>query len=103
MTTKFNMYQLFSAQELFYTYNHRYANTQEELIDAGFIDKKLESLITEKELTDKDGNGIEGGDDNPETWSVAAYIPYREIDNWCRVVSKEHWLTCNQNGCYEEK
>ncbi len=96
------MHLLKSSQEIFYAQNHRYADTQEELIDAEIIDEKSKNRITEKELTDRDGNGIEGGDNDPETWSVTTYIPYKEIDTWCRVVSEGHWFTCNQNGCQRD-
>ena len=97
--TKAEMTRLRAAQDMFYWENHRYADTQEEL---GLIDKKLKDWVTDEELTDRDGNGIEGGDNDPETWSVTAYIPYREIGSWCRLVSEGYWFTCNQNGCQRE-
>jgi len=94
------------AQETFYRENGRYADTQEELIEAGLIKtygkEKMKSLLTGEEYTDKDGNGIEGGDDNPETWEVTTFIPTREFDKWCKKVKEGYWYTCNQNDCQKE-
>ncbi len=88
-----------APQELFYDDNGRYANTQEELIEAGFISEKLKNRMTGEEYTDKDGSGIEGGDDNPKTWEIVTFIPTKQFDNWCKRVKEGYWITCNQDGC----
>jgi len=99
-----DMKQLNTAQELFYLDNNRYADTQEEIIDAGIVDNiRFKNWFTAKELTDKDGEGIEGGDNDSHTWSATTYISYKEIDKWCRVVNEGYWYTCNQNGCQKEE
>jgi len=92
------MHQLSTAQKIFYEKDNRYADTQEELMGAGILSDKFKDRHTGKELTDKDGKGIEGSDNNPNTWSAITYI-YR-FDKWCRLVSKEYF--CNQDGCHEE-
>ena len=84
-----NMYQLRPAQEMFYELNHRYADTQEELIEAGFLTEKFIDEITNKELADRDGTGIDGSDNDPKTWLVTSHID-------------DFWFTCNQGGCYKE-
>jgi len=84
------------AQEIFHDQKGRYANTQEELIEAGIINEKLRNPLTKEEFTDKDGYGIEGGDDDPQTWSVAAFIPTREFTGLCKRVREGYWYTCNQ-------
>ena len=101
MRTIPNMRQLSMAQEIFYKENNRYADTQEELMETLGMNVKFTDS-TNKELTDKDGEGIEGGDNNPETWSTTCYISYKEFNNWCRLTDKEYWYTCNQDGCYKE-
>ncbi len=93
-------------QELFYDKNGRYAETQKELInDSGFkYDKPLFfNYLTGKELTDKDGKGIEGGDNDPNTWSVSAYFPRVKVGAWCKITSEGYWFTCNQDKCPVEE
>jgi len=97
------MTELRVAQEVFWIKHGRYADTQEELIEAGFLREKLRNWVKDRDLTDRDGQGIEGGDDDPQTWSATAYIPRKEIDKWCRVISEGYWYTCDQTGCYKEE
>ena len=102
LRTKAEMHQLIGLQEIFYARNDRYADTQEEL---GLIeeDDKFRDNQTGEELTDRDGEGIEGSDNDPETWLVTAYIRFKEINPLCIVASEGYWFTCTQDGCYEEK
>jgi hypothetical protein len=97
------MAQLSVAQEKFYNQEGRYANTQEELIEAGIIDKKLAHPYTGEEFTDRDGHGIEGGDDNPETWEAVTFIPTKEFNSWCQRIKEGYLFVCNQReGCRRE-
>ncbi|MDI6591815.1 MAG: hypothetical protein QME61_02695 [Patescibacteria group bacterium] len=98
-----DMRQLRRAQEIFYKSNNRYADTQEELISAGILSAKFKNLATSKEFTDRDGGGIEGSDNDPETWLATTHLQYQEIDKWCRVINRDYWFTCNQDGCYKEE
>jgi len=100
MRTIADVRQLGMAQEIFYKQNKRYADTQEELME--IIGVKLKELETGKEITDKDGKGIEGGDNDPKTWSATCHMTYKEFNDWCRLIDKDYWYTCNQDGCYEE-
>lgn len=101
--TRSDMNQLKFAQEMFYEKNNRYADTQEELIaDVKIFNEKLKNRTTGEEFTDKDGKGIEGGDNNPETWAAVSYIRYKKLNKWCRMVSEEYMYICDQDGCYEE-
>ena len=104
MRTIADMKQLSITQEIFYKKNNRYADTQEELMETLGISVKFTDITDSinKELTDQDGKGIEGGDNNPETWSATCYMHYKEFNDWCRLIDKEYWYTCNQDGCYEE-
>ena len=90
--------QFIFVQELFYDEYLRYADTQDELVNTGFLSKKIINPLTDKEFTDKDGSGIEGGDNEPKTWSIAVYIPKKEF-KWCKLVSGGFWYTCDQYGC----
>ena len=96
------MHQLQIAQEIFYKDNNRYADTQEELIDASIFTEKFKNAITNEEFTDSDGEGIESGDNNPKTWSAITYISYKKFNKWCWLTSEGYWYICNQDGCYEE-
>ncbi len=97
-----NMHQLRIAQEIFYEKNNQYAKTQEELIKADILIGKLKNKITNKEFTDMDGNGIEGGDNNSQTWSARTYIQYKEFNAWCIQKDKKYLYICNQNGCKKD-
>ncbi|MFH1643164.1 MAG: hypothetical protein ABH967_00805 [Patescibacteria group bacterium] len=101
MRTIADMRQLSVAQEIFYKKNNKYADTQEELME--IISVKFKELETGKEITDKDGKGIEGGDNDPETWSATCHMSYKEFNDWCRLTDEEYWYTCNQDGCYKEQ
>lgn len=84
------------AQELFYDENGRYASTLEELFGSNY--SRLINCFTGKELTDRDGVGIEGGDNDPNTWEVAAFIPQKEFGSWCKIKTGGYWYYCNQTG-----
>lgn len=100
---KADMNQLRAAQNIFYEKNNRYADTQEELInDVVFTRIVLKNITTKEEFTDGDGEGIEGSDNNPETWLAMTYIPYQKFNKWCHLTSLGYWYVCDQDGCYEE-
>jgi len=101
-----NINSLRVAQEMFFSEKNRYADTQEELIESGIMTAKVkffDDKRIEKEFTDKDGSGIEGGDNDPKTWSATAYVPSKEVSKWCMLISNGYWYTCNQDGCRKEK
>lgn len=98
-----NMRQLQLAQEIFYKKNNRYADTQEELIAFDILAEKLKNRITNKELTDKDGKGIEGSDNDPKTWLATVHMRYKEFNMWCIPIEEEYQYTCDQDGCRKEK
>jgi hypothetical protein len=99
---KADMRQLRTAQGMFYEKNNRFADTQEELINNIIFRVVLKNIITNQEFTDGDGEGIEGSDNDPKTWSARTYIPYQKINKWCHLMSSGYWYVCNQDGCYEE-
>jgi len=96
--TETNMRQLNTAQQLFYQFNNRYADTQDELVEAGILPRKLQDATTGKELTDLDNNGIEGGDSDANTWLTRVYMPGRRFE-MCKVVETGWNFTCDQGGC----
>ncbi len=99
---KGEMSQIRAYQENFYDLNGRYAGTQDELVKAGVMKEKLVNLFTGSEVTDKDGQGIEGGDSDPETWAMSIYFPEKKIRGFCQIFNTGYWFTCNQEGCYRE-
>lgn len=101
-TTISNMQQLRIAQQIFYEQNNQYAKTQQELIEADILVGKLKNKTTNKEFIDKDGNGIDGGDNNSQTWSARTYVEYKEFNAWCIQKDKGYLYICNQNGCQKE-
>ena len=92
--------QLRLGQKLHYVSNGHYASTQQELVDAGLLGEELRNPRTKELYTDRDGNGIEGGDDNPETWSVSSFLPQREYSGFCQLLHEGVWFTCNQKDCF---
>lgn len=96
--------QIAVAQEAFHKRHGRYADSWDEIIESGELRQRVKYWKTEKELADADGYGFEGGDNDPQTWSVVApeFIPDIKIDKWCRLVRKGYWLSCDQDGCHEK-
>ncbi|MFH1575348.1 MAG: hypothetical protein ABIB55_00150 [Candidatus Nealsonbacteria bacterium] len=98
-----DMRQMHAAQEMFYEKNKRYADTQEELInEVGIFTEKFKNTMTGEEFADKDGKGIEGGDNDPETWSAITYIFPEKFDGWCRRIEEGYWYICDQEDCYKQ-
>jgi len=83
------------AQELYYDTFGNYADTFEELKEYLFYPR------ANGEYTDADGSGLEGGDTDPQTWSVRAYIDVPQYKN-CIMKSPGYWYVCNQDGCNEK-
>jgi hypothetical protein len=102
VSIKSDMYKLVPAQEMFYIKNTRYADTQRELTEGGFLENALKNWATEQEFADKDGIGIEGSDNDPETWLVTTFIPVTKF-KWCKKIETGYWYTCNQKGCHSEE
>ena len=90
-----------AAQEIFYQKNSRYADTQQELSELMSV---AYDPVTKKEYTDEDGVGIEGGDDNPNTWSVQALLRDAVKREICLEEQPEPETSssiglCNEDGC----
>ena len=88
------------AQEMFYENELRYAISQKELFEKGYLSNVLVDPVTKKEYTDNDGFGIEGGDENPKTWIVQTVLKkYNEI---CSKEKPVEVFLCNEKGCGEK-
>jgi len=87
------------AQEMFYEKNSRFAVSQKELVDAGIFTTALINPTTKKEYTDADGLGLEGGDNNPNTWSVQAILMDYNLEICSREKQKLIFYYCNQTDC----
>jgi len=90
------------SQEFYYVTNGRYADTQSELASIDEFAGPLQDPFTGVEYTDKDGRGIEGGDNDSQTWSVSALLPRKEYSGFCQLTSGT-LFTCSGEGCFEEK
>ena len=94
-----------SAQDLFYKKYGRYAPTQKDLFENGSLPEIMKNPYTGKEYTDSDGFGIEGGDDNDQTWSAMAgvYEGAPSLQVICGIEKQdsnpEYYYLCNQQKC----
>ena len=98
---KSDLAQIKTAQEIYYGNQGRFANNFDELIADKDLTSPLKDPKSQKIYSDADGTGLDGGDENPATWSVRAYID-KPTYNYCVKTSKGHWFVCNQSGCYDE-
>ena len=96
---KADLRQIQTAQKMFYEKNYRYATSQKELVEAGIFPVVIIDPVTKKEYTDADGFGLDGGDDNPNTWEAQTILSDYNLEI-CRKENKELiFYHCNENGC----
>jgi hypothetical protein len=97
--------QIAAAQETYHQKYSYYANSQQELVSDGIIEEALADPSTGDQYADADGTGIEGSDNDPQTWSVRVSLENgnnfpKEI---CRgsnsVQVQPPYRFCNEKGC----
>lgn len=96
--------QIHVVQLVFFSENQRYAVNQHELVENGYLSAILTDPMTDKEYTDADGVGLEGGDDNPLTFLVQAALEGNHTHEICSKKEMENIFICTQGGCeYKRK
>ena len=97
------LFQLAKIQELYRSDHGKYAESYNELFADGYASSSFnfynQGIISSP--VDSDGEGLEGSDNDPNTWSARVYIEVPQY-NLCLKISDGYWLVCNQDGCYEE-
>gem|GEM_PF-5114133 len=63
-----------AAQDEFQKKHFRYADNQEDLVKDGLLRTVLTDPYTMEEYADADGSGIEGGDNDDQTWAAKAGV-----------------------------
>lgn len=98
---QFDLRQIKAAQDLFYEKKLRYAVFQKELVEEGYFSNILVDPKTKKEYTDKDGFGLEGGDKDPNTWSVQTVLGRYKYEI-CSMKKRKEIYSCNEKECKKE-
>lgn len=97
---KSDLMQTTLAQELYYDKMGKYAERYEELVSENVIYSVPNDPRSGEIYNDSDGYGLDGGDENDNTWSVRALLE-KPIYKYCWQTSKQRWFICNQSGCNE--
>lgn len=100
---KADLFQIKLAQELYYDAHNRFADNFDELIANKILGEYLKEPGSGKIYSDEDGFGLDGGDNNPNTWSVRSYINEPEYE-YCLKTSEGYWFVCDQSHdrCFKQ-
>jgi hypothetical protein len=87
-----------ACQADFFEQESRYANSQAELIEKGCLLQIVVDPVSGLEYTDEDGFGLEGGDNDPKTWSVKTVLETGEYEI-CASQKTTQFYVCNEKTC----
>ena len=97
--------QIAAAQDTYFQKYSWYADTQQDLVNEGMLSSVIADPSTGAQYTDADGNGINGGDSDPQTWGAKADLegskPFvKEVCDKSRPkpVTRSYYF-CNEKGC----
>lgn len=87
-----------NSQEDFFEQESLYANSQAELVEKGYLLQIVVDRVSGLEYTDEDGVGLEGGDNDPKTWSIKTVLETGEHEI-CASQKTTQFYVCNEKTC----